>query len=545
MRYLLALPAVLRAAVLLASASQHSFSVQDDLLAFPQYEVRFQDEWTSEAEAHSKLSNNGKPHDHLRHEHQKEQYELQQRLGSTTDGDPAEPQPVEYERLVLDGHSWLCEVPIVKKKEETPNVNDTQTKAEEEKELARATDRGWELLSGMEDSCIFFIGGWWSYRFCYNQGVKQFHQLPLARGVPNYPPQEDPSIPGFTLGTYSKGAEDEDDHKDETSERGSALDKSGGKRTRGGHGELVQHGESRYLVQTLGGGTRCDLTGKERVIEIQYHCNPQSADRISLIKETSTCAYLMVIQTPRLCNDVAFQPPQKDQPNTVSCSPILSDDEVEAYEHELAEVKDMEREIKEQDEADPLGGSVFPPPLPVGDIIVGGHALVPPGKKIEKSSIVGGGVYVETLATSDGKMLSKEDLKKLGLPDMEAVEKLRKELEKYAKGEQWKLDVVDTPAGREYRAIVGSDDDEKPASQEGTVKAEKKEQQQGQEKDVEEPVKLKEGKEPGKLTEGKAAGKRKDVKGHARQQDSNPRPKQEEEETEQEGSQEEFFRDEL
>jgi protein OS-9 len=129
---------------------------------------------------------------------------------------------------------------------------------------------------------------------------------------------------------------------------------------------------------------------------------------------------------------------------------------------------------------------------------------------------------VETLASSDGKALSKEDLKRLGLGDVEAVEKLRKELEKYAKGEQWKLDVVDTPAGREYRAIVGSDDDEKPLSEEGKVKTEG--QQKGQQKG------------------GKGTGKAKD---EGRGKESERKPKQQSKEKQQEGSEEEFYKEEL
>ena len=34
-------------------------------------------------------------------------------------------------------------------------------------------------------------------------------------------------------------------------------------------GELVERGESRYLVQRLEGGTVCDLTGKPRRVEVQ------------------------------------------------------------------------------------------------------------------------------------------------------------------------------------------------------------------------------------------------------------------------------------
>jgi protein OS-9 len=127
-------------------------------------------------------------------------------------------------------------------------------------------------------------------------------------------------------------------------------------------------------------------------------------------------------------------------------------------------------------------------------------------------------------------MLSKEDLKRLGLPDMEAVEKLRKELEKYAKGEQWKLDVVDTPAGREYRAIVGSDDDEKPLSEEGTVKVDgQKKGQPGTGKDASKPT-----------------GDSKATKDRDQEEDPKRKQKQpKEQKQQQQGSEEEFYKEEL
>lgn len=110
--------------------------------------------------------------------------------------------------------------------------------------------------------------------------------------------------------------------------------------------------------------------------------------------------------------------------------------------------------------------------LPVGDIYVGEHRLVPEGVKIEKSAIVGGGkeTYIDTVASSDGKVLSKEKLEELGLGDSKAVDKLKKELEKIAAGQVWKLDVIDTPRGREYRGIIGDGEDEEERA--GSVKGE-------------------------------------------------------------------------
>ena len=58
----------------------------------------------------------------------------------------------------------------------------------------------------------------------------------------------------------------------------------------------------------MGGGTWCELTKKNRRIEVQFQCDPSGGDRIAWIRETSTCSYLMVIHTPKLCNDLAFVP---------------------------------------------------------------------------------------------------------------------------------------------------------------------------------------------------------------------------------------------
>lgn len=170
----------------------------------------------------------------------------------------------------------------------------------------------------------------------------------------------------------------------------------------------------------------------------------------------------MVIQTPRLCSDVAFLPPQKDEPNVVSCAPILGEDQVEDYENDLKTLRAEEKEADVAEAGNILRGGPSGRQT-AGDIVIGGHSIVPSDLKLEKSTVVGGGEekYVDTVASSDGRVLSKEDLEKLGLGDAKAVEKLKKQLEQIAKGQEWKLDVIDTPRGREYRGIIGNEDDRK------------------------------------------------------------------------------------
>lgn len=152
-----------------------------------------------------------------------------------------------------------------------------EAKAEEDKELIRAADRGWQLLEGMRGNCIYYLSGWWSYSFCYTDEVKQFHQLPPSRGVPIYPPVEDTSVHSFVLGRYPKGekSKKQDARKTLGSEQGSkeAFDDEGNKKDDEVKGleipRLETKGSSRYMVQRLSGGTECDLTGKPRKIDVQ------------------------------------------------------------------------------------------------------------------------------------------------------------------------------------------------------------------------------------------------------------------------------------
>ncbi|KAJ4359332.1 Protein kinase protein rad53 [Ascochyta clinopodiicola] len=391
--------------------------------------------------------------------------------------------PHTYEAVVLQGQRYLCSIPMIL--DELPQ-NDTTTaeeaKAEEEKELVRATDRGWELLEGMRGSCIYYLSGWWSYSFCYKDEVKQFHQLPPSRGVPIYPPVEDTSVHSFVLGRFSKDDKRKKDDARKTlgSEQGSkdAFDDEGNAPDDEEKAleipRLESKGSSRYMVQRLSDGTECDLTGQPRKIDVQFHCNPQSTDKIAMIKETSTCSYLMVVDTPRLCHDVAFLPPQKNFAHPITCQAVIpaadADEwttaalEAKIRETErllaLAESEDTANTNPLRDIADGLEGSTKRGPV-IGGIEVGAQALVgSKGKVIEKTVVVGGGkeTYIGTVASSDGTQMSKEEMKRLNIPDPKDVEKLKGNLRKLAGKKGWKLDLVDTPRGREFRGIIEAED---------------------------------------------------------------------------------------
>ncbi|KAK4999156.1 Protein OS-9 [Elasticomyces elasticus] len=475
MKHFWALPAALR----LALASRHSFSVHDDLLAYPQYEVAFSDSYVLDTDplisaagfdsyAPNAESNGADISSHVPDNAANED----SRSDATSSS--------AHEILNLRGQPYLCSIPHVEFLDTASNTT-VVSKAEEKKELMRANDRGWELLQGMQGKCIYFVSGWWSYQFCYNEGVKQFHSLPPGRGGTVYPPQEDPSVEGYVLGVYSGSASSglNRKDKDEADARDGSLETSVGR--------LETKGETRYLVQRLGGGTECDLTGRERRIEVQFHCHQSTSERIHLIKEVATCAYLMVVHTPRLCNDVAFLPPQKDIPNIIPCAPIISSDQhaVASYKSRASAMSATAAAASASIAAEIMGvtGGLLPShqkQYTVGGHIVGAKSQVGmPGRVIEKSALIGGGggreTLVGTIAVSDGKTFKTDQakLKELGMggkKGVEAMEELAQQLGRLAGGKGWRLEIIENARGqKEFRGIIDSD--------EGTEKGKSKEKE--------------------------------------------------------------------
>ena len=463
--------AVAAAAVLrVAVCSQHAFSVFDDVLAFPQYQVSWPDTAVTGDEAAAVMAGG-------------------------QDQTAAHEQREQHEAVVLHGQRYLCSVPVVAAGAgNASSIHNNETQADTAGELVRARERGWELLEGMRGQCIYYLSGWWSYSFCYQDEVRQFHQLPPTRGVAVYPPREDPTVHSYILGRFPSisppRGTDSTDSTDTTDTADSTTAAATGKKlpsepdhapdARDHVPRLESRGATRYMAQRLPDGTPCDLTGRPRTVDVHFHCNPASPDRIALIKETSTCAYLIVIDTPRLCHDVAFLPPQHNLAHPIACRPVVSaahnagaalDPLHDHPEHDLANTNPL------RDLTDGLEGSSKRRPV-IGGIEVGAHALVgSEGKVIEKGVIVGGGkeVYVATVANSEGHQMAKDEMKKLGIRDPADVDEFKANVKRVAGHKAWKLDLVDTPRGREFRGIIETDDaDELEGEAKGDTKAKAK-----------------------------------------------------------------------
>lgn len=219
-----------------------------------------------------------------------------------------------------------------------------------------------------------------------------------------------------------------------------------------------------------------------------------------MIKEVSTCAYQMVIYTPRLCNDVAFQPPQENLAHPISCQPVLSEEEADDWKSSILQdkVRETERLLAEHENSNPLRtmdpgleGSTKRGPI-IGGIEVGAKALVgSEGKVIEKGIIAGGGKHtlLGTLAMSDGTRMSNAELKKLGLSS-DSLDVLIKESKASAGDKEWKLDLYETPRGKhEFRLIEYFDsEEEKGEEKSGEKKQGKPKEGKKGKKEVEEPV---------------------------------------------------------
>ncbi|KFY78911.1 hypothetical protein V498_09010 [Pseudogymnoascus sp. VKM F-4517 (FW-2822)] len=311
--------AALIAAVGLASASQTVFSIHDDIDAFPQYNIVFSPAPISSSEA-ADLLEPPKP------------------------SNGAEPAtiPLEYTRLLLRSTPHLCSIPRPPH-EERNLTSEAIHKASLALELSRANTHGWELLSPLAGSCLYYTSGWWSYKFCYNDSITQYHAAPPQPNRPQFPPVRDPRTPQFVLGRARKvpGQDSKthgkfyDDGTNEKAEGGSDLELRGSQEDPDHYeddiqGILQDNGDNRYLAQKMKSGTLCDLTMRPREIEIQYHCGTTGTDRIAWIKEVTTCSYLMVVHTPRLCSDVAFQPQAQAETHEILCKPIIGEEGTES-----------------------------------------------------------------------------------------------------------------------------------------------------------------------------------------------------------------------
>ncbi|KAI1269670.1 hypothetical protein F5Y18DRAFT_106692 [Xylariaceae sp. FL1019] len=471
----------------LSHARQPGFSVHHDLLAYPQFEVVFSESYISESDAQALLDkeDSSRPSYHASPTGQTDISAAIQAAGADPDRDVA-PRSLQesYEVMTRPPHRYLCAIPVI---EPPPAPNKTATelaKAEEARELARASAHGTDLINQLDGTCLYYMSGWWSYRFCYGQDVVQFHAV--TSSVKGGPPTRDANTAEYVLGripdpnapssrsTRRTQQRNQQTEHDPSTDAGAAPAGTTSAPTT----ELQVKGDQRYLVQKMTDGTTCDLTMRERTIEVQYHCSPGSTqDRIGWIKEVTTCSYLMLINTPRLCSDVAFRPPKEERANIISCRAILNEEGQAEWhlqktlEAQAAMVRDTKQAAKG--------------PIVIGGVVVGGRQMLGKGedgkeapKLAPPGNSLGGAVnqLVEIIGSAAAKdeggeiqMMTEDELAALQLSP-EIVEELKKELQSLAGDRGWELRLVEVPGNagaRELLGLVAGKDGEDEDAKEG------------------------------------------------------------------------------
>jgi protein OS-9 len=459
-------------------ARTRGFSIHEDLVAFPQFDIVFSEHFISPKDAQALVEDSAAHPTYSADFSPPTAGDIGEGHG-TEAADSDDPPQYTYEIMNMTPHQYLCSIPVIQPPEPENKTASELARAEEARELARAAENGWELLKELEGICLYFMSGWWSYRFCNNQEIVQFHAIAT---LPNgQAPKPDPNSAEYVLGREPSLP--------------TSMQQLGQHTPRDDPipAELQVKGDQRYLVQKLVDGTICDLTGRPRTIEVQYHCAPGlKQDRISWIKEVTICAYVMMVNTPRLCNDVAFLPPKETKANPISCQLIVDKGAAETplLDQSLPRKMQSTEKVVEEEEGKEQGlqGKVLGERPVIGGITVGARKVLskadeagkppvklePPMSFYKKKKAVDQLTELVAKAASreDGgklEMLSKEELEKLNVSP-EDVEEIRKQMEKLAKGAGWKVEIVEIPG--ETRELHGYiDEDDEAGAKEGKAAA--------------------------------------------------------------------------
>lgn len=164
-------------------------------------------------------------------------------------------------KIIQLGPHTQCYLPDVIS--QPKEVNQTELQMELERELTESIDI---ISSELSNRCLSFMGGFWTYQFCYGKNLTQYNK-----------PLEGKSL-DFVLSRF-----DEDRDVENT--------------------QLLFNEFGYYISDMVDSGDICDQTGYPRKVEFQYVCDLSiDAVRINWIKEVRLCQYQAQISVPKLCN---------------------------------------------------------------------------------------------------------------------------------------------------------------------------------------------------------------------------------------------------
>ncbi|KAF7729231.1 Protein OS-9 [Apophysomyces ossiformis] len=183
-----------------------------------------------------------------------------------------------------------------------------------EDDIQQSIERGIQLLEPLSKSCLYY------------HHVRQFHIDQSAQGESA---TTQSNVPSYLLGIYSEPAES-----------GSPSEQTDvSQRVESPVTSLRRVGDKRYLVQKWTGGTKCDLTGKPRTVEVQAN------DRISWFHEVTICQYQIVISTPRLCDEMVLASQTQSKAHTIECNPVVPEHLIASGSEEQTEKTASQAEV--------------------------------------------------------------------------------------------------------------------------------------------------------------------------------------------------------
>ncbi|KAI9278486.1 hypothetical protein BDA99DRAFT_554118 [Phascolomyces articulosus] len=226
------------------------------------------------------------------------------------------------------GQPFQCTIPIVEEQDDesksASHKNNNNDIVNEQEDTQKIIDRGLKLLEPLSSKgCIYYQKpDYWTYEYCHKKHVRQFHVDRSA--IQTDPPTRTPQGPSFYLGVFSPTSITSNNGEGEGSS--STTTTSSEKTDIAEPSTSLKHvGNQRYLTQRWTDGSECDLTGKPRSIEVQFHCDMNSGDQISMLQEVTTCQYQMSISTPRLCEEMMLASQTQSDANKIQCNPIVPD----------------------------------------------------------------------------------------------------------------------------------------------------------------------------------------------------------------------------
>ena len=211
-----------------------------------------------------------------------------------------------------------------------------------ERESAAASRRDVdELLSPLRGRCFFHANGdWWTYEFCHEKHVEQFHREGTTR------------VNAYDLGRYDARATAELDV-----ESGSNASKNDVVSVASAD-EIDDASEDKYHAHAFTHGTKCGDVGAqfddvERSSEVRFVCSEDGAEGVASVDEPATCKYVFTFRTPLACKSRMLRPKQPDV-EAIVCSRVdvaSTDDQAETEaetEATDARVEDARRGARDE-----------------------------------------------------------------------------------------------------------------------------------------------------------------------------------------------------